>query len=463
MIQPVTLNIADGGLGYGLIGIDGLHAKLGIAEGGAANTMYDVGSKRMAVAYFGKGALVDSLTRHFDEGGLKCLAMRPDNDISGSIGTITHTGTGTATMQAAGTVMGARNFVIDIVAGGTFEVATFRWSDDGGINWSDVFITPPASTPIILSCGVSISFTGTEDCFVKGDRYSFSTIAPGASVASFLTAIDALKNHYNPDSAAYTFIHIVGGFERSFWEAIKAKEEEFEAKRIFIRFVLEYPPKDDSSTVESYLQGMIDECKLFSSKKIAIVGGRIRYGSDSDFKSAATLLCAKLSQCKVNEHPGYVRKYASTIAKEIEFWDDGLQDYIEDLNDANVIIAVQYANWKGMFIKKDNIMAPDDSDYQTIHHGRVIDKVRKIAYQHIMPFVNGVAEGGESGIDSLVAEIDAAIATNMEVPGNEEIVKHEVVIDPDQDITSGELKGQIHIYPTNIMEKITIDVGYRKE
>ncbi|GAB4220023.1 MAG: DUF2586 family protein [Spirochaetota bacterium] len=462
MIQPVTLNVVDGGLGYGLTGTDGLHVKIGIAEKGDTNKLYSIGSKQVARNTFGKGPLVDSVTYHFDEGGIKCFALRPDNDIAGSIGQITHSGSGSATMQATGTPTGARQFVIEIVTGGACETATYRWSEDGGINFSDIYTTPASGTPIQLSCGISISFSGTGDCFVKGDRYSFSTIAPQASAVSFLNALDAVKNQYNPDSAAYTFIHIVGGFERSFWEAVKAKEEEFEDKRIFVRFILEYPPKDEQTSITEYLQTMIDECKLFTSKKIGIVGGRLRYGSDTEYKSAAILLCAKLSQCKVNEHPGYVRKYASKIATEIEFWNE-MEEYVTDLDDANVILAVKYANWPGIYIKKDHCMAAADSDYQTIHQGRVIDKVCRIAYQKIMPFVNGVAEGGESGIDSLIAEIDAAINSSMRIPGDEEIVKHEIEIDPDQDLSSGELKGQIHIYPTNIMERITIDIGYRKE
>ena len=462
MIQPVSLNIVDGGLGYGLTGVDGLHAKIGIAENGIANKLYSVGSKQVAKNIFGKGPLIDSLLYHFDEGGIKCFALRPENDIAGSIGAVTHTGSGTATMQASGNPTGARNFIIEIISGGAPETATYRFSEDSGINWSDIYTTPASGTPIALPYGVSIQFTGTGDCFVKGDTYTFITKAPSASAISFLNAIDAVKNQYNPDSAAYTFIHVVGGFERSFWEAVKAKEEEFEAKRIFVRFILEYPAKDDQTSITEYLEKMIDEFKLFTSKKIGIVGSRLRYGSDSEFKSAAILLCAKLSQCKVNEHPGYVRKYASKVATEIEFWDD-IEEYVTDLDDANIIIAVKYANWPGIYIKKDNCMAPADSDYQTIHHGRVIDKVRRIAYQKIMPFVNGVAEGGESGIDSLVAEIDAAINKAMRIPGEEEIVKHEIEIDPDQDLTTGELKGQIHIYPTSIMEKITIDIGYKKE
>lgn len=462
MIQPVTLNVIDGALGYGLSGTDGLHVKIGVAESGIANKLFSIGSKQVAKNIFGKGALVDSLLLHFDEGGIKCFALRPENDIAGNIGEVTHTGTGSATLQISGTPTGSRNFVIEIVSGGACETATYRWSEDGGINFSDVFVTPTSGTPIQLTCGVTISFSGTGDCFVKGDTYSFSSTAPSASAVSFLNALDAVKNQYDPDNAAYTFIHIVGGFERSFWEAVKAKEIEFENKRIFVRFVLEYPPKMDQTSISEYFQEMIDECKLFTSKKIAIVGSRLRYGNDTSFKSAAILLCAKLSQCKVNEHPGYVRKYASNIASEIEFWED-LDEYVTDLDDANVIVAVKYANWPGIYIKKDHCMAPADSDYQTIHQGRVIDKVRRIAYKKIMPFVNGIAEGGESGIDSLVAEIDAAINSSMRIPGEEEIVKHEIEIDPNQDLTSGELKGQIHIYPTNIMERITIDIGYRKE
>jgi len=458
--SPVEINLKDGGLGRGKNGVDGLHLKIGVAETGTKDAVYEINSYREAVAKFEKGPLVDAIKRHFNEGGIKCFALRPDNDTAGEIGSVTKTGTGTSVCTATGTVTGTRNIIIEIILGGAHETAKYRWSPDGGVNWSSVYTTPASTTTITLEAGVSVAFgTGT---FVAGDTYSFTTSAPTASAAKFLTAIDAARAGYDPVQKAFKFIHIVGGFERSFWESVASKKADFESVRIFISgFILEYPKKTTGET-NDYLQTMIDECRLFQDKKIAVVGGRIKYGDDTDYKSAAIMLCANLSKIRTNIHPGFVRDLRSVTGTEIEFWNDGLQDFVSDIDDANIILAVKYDQWPGIYIKKDHLMSPEDSDYQTIHELRPADKARRLAYDKIMPFVNGVAEGGTSGIESLIAEIDVAISSEMEIAGEAEIVGHEVDIDTDQDLSEGELVGELHLYKTNTLEKITIDVGYKQ-
>lgn len=463
MNNPITLNLADGGLGKGKDGIDGLHVKIGVAELGTENILYPIANDKEALSRFGKGSpLAESLARHFKEGGIRCFGIRPTNDVACSNGTVVHTGTGTAAGVPGGTPAGSRNFVIEIILGGEPATATYRWSQDGGITWSSVYITPASGTAINLACGVTITFTGTgSGAFVAGDKYSFASTGPSASAANFLLAIDAVREQFNPTNMPYRFNHIVGGFDRTFWESVASKAEDFETARIFEYFVLEYPTKTTGTDLE-YIQDIIDEGRLFFSKHAAIVGARLRYGDDVDFKSAAILLCAQLSAHRVNIHPGWVQECASKTAKEIQFWDT-LKDYVESMDLSNIIIACQYENWDGIYIKKDHLMSPADSDFQTIHDLRPANKIRFLAYAKIMPFVNSQnnpAEGDNAGIISLISELDTEISQQMEKQGEMEIAGHEVEIDPKQDLSGGELKGKIHAYKTDTMEKFTIDVGY---
>ncbi len=458
MESPVKIDLVDGGLGRGPEGSDGLHLKIGVAEEGDFDMVYEITSSREAAAKFGSGPLVDSIVRHFDEGGIKLFAMRPDNDQPGSIDAVTQAGTGTAVCTPAGTPTGSRDFIIEIILGGAHETATYRWSEDGGINWSSVYTTPAVDAPISLSAGVTVSFgTGT---FVAGDQYSFSSHAPTASVTNFLAAIDQAKLQYDPKNKPFRFCHIVGGFDRSFWESVGSKTDDFETSRNFINFILEYPPKADAVAVATYLQEIIDEGRLFQHKRVAVVGGRIRYGDDTDFKSLAIMLCANLSRSRTNIHPGWVKEFRSKTGKEIQFWSDGLGDYISGFDSANIIAAVHYDQWEGIYIKKDHLMAPDDSDFQTIHDLRPADKARRLAYDKIMPFVNGDAGGDTSGMESLVAEIDLEISSEMEKAGEAEIGGHKTNLefDPDTD----EVTGSIDIYRKGTMEKFTIGLGYKK-
>lgn len=458
MKQPVNIPLSDGNLGNGKK-VDGLHVKLGVAEKGDPNILYEIASPNDASYYFGAGQLVDNLDRHFAEGGKTCFAMRPVNDVAGSVSEVTHTGSGSAVMSVSGEIKGTRDVVVEIVQGGAFETATFRFSTDSGVTWSDVFATPATDTEIALFDSVTISFSGTGDAFESGDTYVFTTTAPTASMTEFLAAVDAIRMQYSPDLFPYRFIHIVGGFDRPFWEAIKTKQPEFEDDRIFVHFVLEYPAIAEGEDVPAYYYAMKDELRLFSALRESVVCSRLRYGTDTDFKSAAIHLCAVLSRCKVNEHPGHVGQFVSKTATAIQHWDE-LTPIIDSLELAKGIFACHYQNWDGIYIKKDWLMSPADSDFQTIHDLRPADKARFIAYNNIMPYVNSEegADGDEGGVDSLKADIDNAISEQMEEPGNAEIKGHETELS----FADNEVTGKLHLQKRGTNERYTLAIGYRK-
>jgi len=459
MEQPVDIYLTDGNLGKGSEGADGVHVKVGVAEKGTAGVLVPISNGNEAEARFGSGALVDALVRHFDEGGKACYAASVENDVAGSIGAVTQSGSGSAVCATTGTPTAKKSFQIEIVSGGACETAQFRFSTDGGETFSDVYTTPASEAEILLDYGVSITFTGEGDCFVKGDIYSFDSEGPNASSTKFLEAIDDIKEQYDPENYAYRFIHVVGSFDRSFWNSLGVKADEFNEDKIFIFFVTEYRPKTSEETEDEYFQTLIDESRLYTHKRVSLVGTREKYGDDTDYKSTAIRLVAVLSGCKVNVHPGWVEEYASESTTEIQYW-DVLQDYIESLDNANVICACKYQNWAGIYIKEAHLMSAKSSDYQTIYDLRPADKVRYLAYEKIMPFVNSEAgiEGDDTGVDSIAAEIDLAISCAMELPGQSEIADHETNLA----FADDEVTGTIDIIAKGTNKKFSIGVGYTK-
>ncbi len=90
------------------------------------------------------------------------------------------TGTGSATMNAAGDFSGTEDLrytvEIDSVAGGAeIGQATFKWSDGNG-SWNATGVTTSAS-PITLNNGVTVAFVaGSGDDFVLADRWDFLAV-----------------------------------------------------------------------------------------------------------------------------------------------------------------------------------------------------------------------------------------------------------------------------------------------
>jgi hypothetical protein len=262
---------------------------------------------------------------------------------------------------------------------------------------------------------------------------------------------------------------VVGGFNRDFWESAGSLADDWDEMKIHGFFVLEYPAKGDGVEADDYFQAMLDEARLFNHKRIALVGSREKYGTDTDFKSSAIRLCAVLSRSKVNVHPGYVKDYASLTATEIEHWDI-LRGFADDFDGGNIIIACKYDQWPGIYIKADHLMSANTSDYQMIHELRPADKARRIAFSKIMPFVNSEqgAAGDTTGIESLKAEIDVEIASRMEQPGESEINGHVTELQyAERTDTQGRIikgiTGFIGIYKKGTNEFIEVDVGYTRE
>jgi hypothetical protein len=84
-------------------------------------------------------------------------------------------GIGVASMVVQGDYTGTvlREYLVEIDAGGEIGVATFRWSDDAGDTFAASGIVT-ATTPIVLSYGLSVLFGGSSgtDCVI-GDRWVF--------------------------------------------------------------------------------------------------------------------------------------------------------------------------------------------------------------------------------------------------------------------------------------------------
>lgn len=459
MEQPVNIELTDGNLGNGAEGVDGLHVKLGVSEKGTPGVLVPINNGNEAVARFGSGQLVDCLVRYFSEGGAACFASVVETDVDGSLSAVIQTGSGSAVCAVSGTPTAKKEFKVEIVAGGAPETAMCRFSTDNGVTWSEPFTLPASGEEIALDYGVIAVFTGTGDCFVKGDIYSFSSESPSATSVKFLEAIDDIKNQYDPIEKPYKFIHVVGAFDRAFWSSLAVKAAEFDEDKIYLFFVTEYAPKT-TQTEDEYFQEMIDEARLFHDLRVCLVGTRERYGNDVDFRSSSIRLTAVLSVCKVNVHPGWVQEYAAKTSTEIEFW-DVLKDYIESLDAANVICACKYQNWSGIYFKEAHLMSDANSDYQTIYELRPADKVRFIAYRKVMPYVNSEAgvEGDESGIDNISAEIDSEIANAMQLPGKSEIAGHETSLS----FADDEVSGTIDIFAKGTNKKFSIGVGYKKE
>ncbi len=214
-IGDAKITLTDGGVGRTPKGADGIHLKIGVAEGGVANKVYEASSYYDAKKVLKQGSLLDAIRVYFNEFSqakkqtpVKILFARAEADVSGTTGSLVHKGTGTATHTTSGVVTGSRTFVIKITKSGVSGTAIYSKSSDGGNTFSEEITTPASGSSISLGAGVNIVFTDgatSTDSFVSGDTYTFRSTAPTASVANVLACVNASRQQHQAK-----FVHIMG-------------------------------------------------------------------------------------------------------------------------------------------------------------------------------------------------------------------------------------------------------------
>lgn len=468
----VNINLVDGGLGSLPKGADGIHLKVGIAEGGIANRVYGIGSYLEAKAILVSGPLLESIQTYYaefskdkDQVPPKMYIVRPENDVEGSISEVVHTGTGQATTAVLGTPTASRLFIIEVLKNGEPATATYRKSSDGGKSWSDEIVTPASGIAISMGGGCSITFTASAtpaNSFVAGDIYTFSSEGPTASMTSVAEAINAAKQEYD-----VKFVHVVGETQKAFWVTCGAIADDWEELyKHFVFFLLEGTARA-SETVTEWAIARINEGKPFYHKRVAVTCMQIYSTVFKKYISLGSIIAAKIAAAKVHESPGFVDRFAVLTAAEIRDFaelsnKDSGPSLLDRLDDERYTVATMYADYPGIYISHVSMFCSADSDYTRVQILRPADKIRRLVRAKIMKFLESPAhaEAGLGGITSLSVEVDNAISGVMEIKGNREIVSHTTEIDPNQDVLgTGKVYGKIKFKPIGTMEEIEIDLS----
>lgn len=469
----VTVNLVDGGLGNLPQGADGIHLKVGIAEGGDANTLYEIGSYLEAKAILISGPLLEAIQTYYlefskEKGQVapKMYIVRPENDVVGSIGEITHVGTGGATSATSGAPTATRTFIVEILKDGAPGTATYRKSSDGGKSWSDEMIAPASGVAINIGSGCSIAFTAAAtpaDSFKAGDTYTFATAGPTASVNSLVAAINTAKQEYN-----IRRVHVIGETQKSFWVTCGGIADDWEMLyKHFVDFHLEAVSRTTEETVETWAMARINEAKSFYHKRVHVSVLQVYSSTHKKYISLGWIAAAKIAAARVHESPGFVDKFAFLTVTEIrDFAELSNRDtgdaWLDLLDNARYTVATQYEDYPGFYISHVNLFCSAESDYTRLQYLRPADKIRRLVRNKIMKFLESPAhaEAGLGGLSSLKVEIDNSISSVMEIKGDREIVSHSTEIDPNQDVLgTGTVYGKVKFKPIGTMEEIEIDLS----
>jgi hypothetical protein len=441
---------------------------VGPCSGDDENTVYLYGKADVKAirGELGYGDLPDRLHDYFSLGGQKCRAIvvPAEKDVAGSIGAVTHAGTGTAVGAAAGTPTGTFQVRIQIVAGGAPEEATFKYSYDNGESWSSAITTPALDAAYTLGVtGATITFSDAyegEGSFVAGDTYAFETVGPACSLEAILAALDAGVATKLP----FEYACVMTPTGDATWDGLEAWADDLFDAHQSVRVLTEAPPpaeEDESYTttalgyMDAYGKGDRVSICIGRGPILDLYGKRMRRGISG-------LVAGLIAASEVHKSIGRTAYcQMKPLQDETDLGSDGNR---QALDTARFLVPRQYEGLSGWYVNNGNIACQDISDFDTIEKARVMDNairaVRLTALKYVHEDVN-VVDGAidEAGI----AMIEGACQGTLDGLKTT-FVSGTITVPAGQDpIATESLAATIAIVPKRYAKAINLTFGLARE
>lgn len=214
-------------------------------------------------------------------------------------------------------------------------------------------------------------------------------------------------------------------------------------------------------------------CVLTNSYGTSSTGYNLK-GSTGYFPTALGAALGIVSRSKVSNSIAWVQPNNITYGNEFdevmlvtgETWDE-IQDTVleTEIENKGYIFAKKFVDYNGTYFANSTNFDLFTSDYNTIERRRAMDKVSRLSYTAILPYL-----GSNLDIDATTGQIstastitlEQAIDSQLNVMINDgEISGKLVYIDPTQDVlTSKNIDVTITIVPVAIAENITLNLSY---
>lgn len=424
---------------------------------GVVGKIYIFGKSGNIESKLGLGKLRDRIKDFFLKAPKDAVVIAiPSNpDTAGSIGTITRTGTGTATYVASGTPKCDADIIIKVITGGALNVATVRISIDGGDNYGEEITVPTNGVVTIGETGVIVTFTAGEPAsgsFVAGDIYSFSIKSATSTMIKIMDALNIGLETYTP-----RFCFIAQGCDNTAKAALGAKADELFLAHRPTYFICE-PVYNETEDIDAYVTRLVTERATFSHRFViccASYGEIIEVNGSVPKRNHAGLLAGTIASCRVNQSIGEVASFPITVASLPDGWTEA---HSQTLDDAGYVTLRKYAGLSAYFWSNGRSLADGTSDYQFIE---VIDTVFKaVRLSRIAALKNLQGPGDLPGLAKIQTDIESALSVMISAHPKELSEKTEVIIPDGQDIVNNGLAFELELKGIPIIRSIKLFFKY---
>jgi hypothetical protein len=400
-LDPVSYGTVTGGftlVGSGTATVTGSKGpeqivRVKIGTGGALATMtYQVA---LGAGSGGYGALVtsaaDPYTVKVTGQSFTKLAFATGTYVANDVytlnldGTITRTGTGTATLLDGSThsPVDAYDIRVEVMTAGALGAGAFRYSLDGANTFSGTILIPAGGKFVIPNTGIVLTFSGT---FVLGDIYTGVATPPGFTTTEIAAGTTALL----ANASEWGFLHVGGkpasaAAAATLASAIGTVMDLAEAAFRYVFGVIECPQEEGDSAIKSAFAS-------FTHPRVAVCCGDVGLTSvvtlRSERRSVAWPYTAALSASKLSTHPGETtdRNGAGPLKGVTSLYRD--EEATPDLDPARFVTARTIIGKPGYFITRGRMMAAPGSDFEQVMNRRVMDRICTVTRSALVDFMN---------------------------------------------------------------------------
>lgn len=449
----------------------------GPCSGGTANTLESFNSIPDLLTAHPQGPAVETAAYILTHGGGPIAFMKSAATVAASLSAVTETGTAGPDVTVSGTPNDFYDAIVEIMGAGALGTATFRYTLDGGKNYSSTLTTPSGGTYVVPNTGVTLTFTaGTQNV---GTLHSFTAI-PAMWNSTDLNA--AFTSTINTNFTPWDFFvgcgrHATAAAAATVGAALQSNLEGLITSQRWVRGMMDAGDEATAAVLTAYASTV--------SPRVLYAYRGLRRTTPKSFPGWGTPMLGAIdgygmlaARSLISTHLG--RNLSHNLgafgATEI--------DYDEEksgtLNAAKIATLRTIPGSPGIWSKTPWLKAADGSDFQRWHFGRVMDTACKTTYLSLLPFLNvglrtqtrvvgattytGTLDDREITRieDAVNAQLSAVLRqpSNIEgTPGHVTDVRY--TIDKTYDAASNQkIKGAVAIVRLAYAEKFTTDLGF---
>lgn len=295
-------------------------------------------------------------------------------------GVITVAGSGTAGwVTQVSSTLDVYDVLVVIDTAGALGVAAFRYSLDGGNDYSPQIQVPAGGTYVIPNVGLMLTFAST---FVALDTYSFTTVTAGFGTSDVAAALTALGN--SPLSFFCAHVAGMGSSVAAAASMTSTVKTSLDAMETAFRYVMGIVECTQNDTLTNIIAGFANTV----APRVMVTVGDVLHQSSLNRgrevrRNVGIAIATRLAKTQPSRDPGAVKDGPLDNVDQI-YWNELATPGLGS-NGGRFTTTTLRPTKSGFYCEAGQMMAAPGSDFGPVGNRRVMDVACTIA---VGTFVN---------------------------------------------------------------------------